>query len=97
MAIDDGATADNVAKRLRLERSSAWRRLNKAVFKGFIVNLETRHRQPGRYRLTDQEVEAEELLPAPEAIEADCVGVRPRGGGLSGRRRRNLRRACRDP
>ena len=38
--------------------------------KGFVVNLETRHRQPGRYRLTDQEIEAEPLLPSVEEIRA---------------------------
>ena len=39
-----------------------------AMNKGFIVNLETRRGQPGRYRLTDQKIEAEELLPSPEAL-----------------------------
>ena len=52
MAIDDGASSDKIAKLLKLDQSAAWRRLNKAAFKGFVVNLETRHRQPGRYRLT---------------------------------------------
>ena len=70
---EEGATADKIAKLLRLDRSSAWRRLNKAQFKGFIVNLETRHRQPGRYRVTNQEVEIEELLPSPTALAAECT------------------------
>ena len=69
MALDDGASSDKIAKLLKLDQSAAWRRLNKAAFKGFVVNLETRHRQPGRYRLTGQEVEAEALLPSPEALE----------------------------
>jgi predicted transcriptional regulator len=68
LASDEGATADKIAKLLRLDRSSAWRRLNKAMFKGFIVNLETRRGQPGRYRVTNQEVEVEELLPSQKAL-----------------------------
>jgi hypothetical protein len=58
---------------LKLDKSSAWRRLRVASTKGYIVNLETRKGQPGRYRVTNQEVEAEELLPAPEAIKGDAV------------------------
>jgi hypothetical protein len=72
LAADDGAASDKIAKLLNLDQSAAWRRLSKAILKGFVVNLEMRHRQPGRYRLTNQEVEAELLLPAPEAI-AECV------------------------
>jgi len=72
LAADEGAASDKIAKLLKLDQSAAWRRLNKAILKGFVVNLETRHRQPGRYRLTNQEVEAELLLPAPEAI-AECI------------------------
>jgi hypothetical protein len=72
LGTDEGATADKIAKLLKLDTSSAWRRLRVAMNKGFVVNLETRHRQPGRYRLTDQEVEAEPLLPSPEAI-AECA------------------------
>jgi hypothetical protein len=70
LAADDGAASDKIAKLLNLDQSAAWRRLSKAILKGFVVNLETRHRQPRRYRLTNQEVEAELLLPAPEAIAA---------------------------
>jgi hypothetical protein len=68
LAADEGATADKIAKLLRLDRSSAWRRLRKAALEGFIVNLETRRGQPGRYRVTSQEVELEDLLPSPEAL-----------------------------
>jgi hypothetical protein len=78
LAPDEGATADKIAKRLRLDKSSAWRRLNKTVFKGFIVNLETRRGQPGRYRVTNQEIEAEDLLPSIEALEEALQPVQPR-------------------
>jgi predicted transcriptional regulator len=68
MPSEEGATADKIAKLLRLDRSSAWRRLRVAMNKGFVVNLETRRGQPGRYRVTSQEIEAEELLPSIEAL-----------------------------
>jgi hypothetical protein len=75
---DFGATAFEVAKLLHLDKSSAWRRLRVAMDKGFITNLETRRGQPGRYRLTDQEIEPVELLPSPEAIGEAMQPVQPR-------------------
>jgi hypothetical protein len=65
---DQGVTASKVAKHLRLDRSSAWRRLNNAILLGFVVNLETRRGQPGRYCLTGQEVDVEDLLPPPDTF-----------------------------
>jgi hypothetical protein len=78
LSLDQGATADKIAKLLRLDKSSAWRRLNKAAFKGFIVNLESRRGQPGRYRVTNQEIEAEDLLPSIEVLEEALQPVQPR-------------------
>jgi hypothetical protein len=71
---DDGATAFEVAKLLKLDKSSAWRRLNVARDKGYVVNLEVRRGQPGRYRVTEQEVEVESLMPAPEEIASHMSG-----------------------
>ena len=68
MPEDDGATAFEVGRRLKLDKSTALRRLRVAMEKGFVVNLEQRKGQPGKYRLTDQEVEAEKLLPSIEEI-----------------------------
>jgi hypothetical protein len=76
---DDGATAFEVAKLLKLDKSTAWRRLGLAMNKGFVVNMETRKGQPGRYRLTDQEIEAESLLPSAEQIEAWMALASERG------------------
>ena len=67
---DDGATAYEISKLLGLDKSTALRRLRVAVEKGFAVNLEQRRGQPGKYRLTDQEVEAENLLPSADEIMA---------------------------
>ena len=76
-AADQGATAFEVGKLLRLDRSSAWRRCNKACQAGFMVNLETRRGQPGRYRVTEQEVTAEELVPSLEALRGAMQPVQP--------------------
>jgi hypothetical protein len=77
-ATQDGATAFEIAKLLRLDKSSAWRRLNKASRDGFVFNLETRKGQPGRYRTTEQEVEAEELLPSLDDLKGVVQPVQPR-------------------
>src|SRR5262249_41830479 len=68
LAKDEGATSDRIGTLLNLDQSAAWRRLKAAQQKGFVQNLETRSHQPGKYRLTDKEIEAKELLPSPEAI-----------------------------
>ena len=68
LAKDEGASALAVAKRLKLDKSAAWRRLKAAMSEGFLLNLETRRGQPGRYRCTGQKIEPVEILPPPEAI-----------------------------
>jgi hypothetical protein len=68
LSVDEGATADKVAKLLKLDKSAGWRRLKVAINGGHVVNLETRRGQPGRYRLTQQEVEVTTLFPSPEEI-----------------------------
>ncbi len=78
LAHDDGATAFEIAKLLRLDKSSAWRRLRVAAEKDFVINMETRKGQPGRYRVSDQEVEPEDLLPSPEALREAMQPVQPR-------------------
>ena len=75
---DDGATAFEVAKLLKLDKSSAWRRLRVGMDKDYITNLETRKGQLGRYRLTDQEIEAEELLPSAQTLGGAVQPLQPR-------------------
>lgn len=78
IAKDEGATAFEIAKLLKLDKSAAWRRLGVAINKGYVVNLETKRGQPGRYRLTDQEIEPEPLLPSAEALKGAMQPVQPR-------------------
>jgi hypothetical protein len=74
MPSGEGATSDKIAKLLKLDQSAAWRRLNNAIHKGFIVNLETRPKQKGRYRATGQELEIEELLPSADELRGGIRG-----------------------
>ena len=67
---DDGATAHEVGKKLGLDRSTALRRLRVLQDKGFVANLEQHRGRPGKYRLTEQEIEAESLLPTVDQIRA---------------------------
>ena len=64
-----GATAFQIATELKLDKSAAWRRLGVAMNKGYVVNLETRPRQRGKYRVTDQEIIPEPLLPSADALK----------------------------
>jgi hypothetical protein len=65
---EEGATAFEVSTILNLDKSAGRRRLLVAIDKGYIVNLESRRGQPGRYRVTDQEVVPEPLLPSADAL-----------------------------
>lgn len=75
---EDGATAFEIAKLLKLDKSAAWRRLGVAMNKGYVLNLETRKGQPGRYRATDQDIEPEPLLPSADALKGAMQPVQPR-------------------
>lgn len=68
MPDDQGASALDIARQLKLDKSAAWRRLKNAQLEGFVVNLEARRGQPGRYRRTTQKIEPMELLPPAEAL-----------------------------
>ena len=66
---DDGTTAKAVGQSLKLDKSTASRRLRSAEDGGFITNLETRKGRPGRYRTTDELIEVEQMLPTSEALK----------------------------
>jgi hypothetical protein len=77
MNTDEGATAQAIGKILKLDKSAARRRLVKAANEGFVVNLETRKGQPGRYRATGQAVEGALLLPQPKVLFASQSPANP--------------------
>ena len=64
----EGVTAQAVGKQLKLDKSSARRRLHGAMDVGLIKNLETRKFQPGLYRTTDVDQDTQELLPTVEEL-----------------------------
>jgi transposase len=59
----EGASAQDIARDLKLDKSAARRRLLSARDEGFVVNLEQRRGMPGKYRVTSQQVEARNILP----------------------------------
>jgi hypothetical protein len=63
-----GATAFEVGQRLKLDKSSALRRLRKAQDHDLVVNLETQRGQPGRYRPAEAIPEAVDILPDPSTL-----------------------------
>ena len=70
MPKDEGATNYEIVKLLGLDKSTVSRRLGRVIGKGFVINLENRRGRSAKYRLTDQEVEAESLLPSTDEIRA---------------------------
>jgi hypothetical protein len=68
MPPDQGTTAQQVAKKLKLDKSAARRRLISAAIEGHVVNLETRKGHPSRYRVTGEVVDFEDVLPAVDEL-----------------------------
>jgi hypothetical protein len=75
---DEGVTAAAVGKELRLDKSSAYRRLVVATDGGFVINLESRPGRPGKFRLTDEQVEAIEIMPTAAGLEMLAAPLTPR-------------------
>jgi hypothetical protein len=69
MDATDGTTAKAVGKKLKLDKSAAYRRLAAAEDGGFVVNLEDKRGRPGKYRTTGEQVEAIEMMPTVEALK----------------------------
>jgi hypothetical protein len=65
----------DVARALHLDKSAASRRVNAALEKGYLVNLETRRGQPSRLILGDPLPEDQEILPTVEALASRCTGA----------------------
>jgi hypothetical protein len=65
----------DVARALHLDKSAASRRVNAAIEKGYLVNLEPRRGQPSNLTLGDPLPEDQEILPPVEALASRCAGV----------------------
>jgi hypothetical protein len=73
----EGTSVMGVAKLLKLDRSTAWRRLSAACDDGYLVNLEQRQRMPGKYRTTGQKVEPVSVLPAALRLAERFSNIQP--------------------
>jgi hypothetical protein len=65
----------DVANALHLDKSAASRRVKAALAKGYLVNQETRRRQPADLILGDPLPEDQEILPTVEALASRCTGA----------------------
>jgi hypothetical protein len=72
-----GASALAVGQILKLDKSAARRRLLAAQADGFVVNLEDRRGQPGRYSVTGQKVEVAEMLPPVDRLTRAHLAATP--------------------
>jgi hypothetical protein len=76
-----GASALEIGRLLKLDKSAAWRRLSAARTEGFIVNLEERKGMTGKYRATGHKVELVNILPTAtdlaEQFNSGCLPLKP--------------------
>jgi hypothetical protein len=68
-----GATATVVAKRLRLNKASASRRLWVAEEAGYVQNDEEREGRPGRWRVGEAMPDEQPILPEPATLLDGCT------------------------
>jgi hypothetical protein len=91
LADEEGATVNQVAARLQLERSTAQRRLQSGRERGYLVNLEDRRGRPARYVLGEPMPDEVVLLPhtctpsadEPTGQEGVCSDAAPAEGNES--------------
>ena len=76
--LKEGTTVQAVLRHLKLDRSSAYRRLQAAVDAEFLVNVEERKGRPGQYRVSEHLQPKEiEMLPDPKVLD-EAVRTRKR-------------------
>ncbi len=69
-----GVSIKAIARKLGLDQSAAWRRVQVAITAGYLRNLETRPRQPARIVLGEPMPDEYEILPAPERLQVCMEG-----------------------
>ena len=74
---EGGASAKDIAKLLKLDKSAARRRLIGACNEDLVVNLETRRGIPGKYRTTGQKAEQIAILPKTADLAAQFFSHTP--------------------
>jgi DNA-binding MarR family transcriptional regulator len=76
---EKAATLRDIAEVLKLDKSTASRRIRTAIDKGFIKNLEDQRGKPGRYVLADPLPDDVEILPQPEVLQCCTVACDSEG------------------
>jgi len=75
----DGVAVAAVARKLRLDKSSAWRRVRSAIDRGYLKNLETRKGHQARLVPDEPLPEDTEVLPSVESIQGCKVAEETEG------------------
>lgn len=70
----ESITATSLSTRLGVDRSTASRRVNAAIKRGWIVNRETKKGQPWELQLGEPLPESQGL-PDPETLKRCCIGI----------------------
>ena len=70
---EKAATLRDIAEELKLDKSTASRRVRTAIDKGFIKNLEDQRGRAGRYVPADPLPDDVEILPPPEVLQCCTV------------------------
>jgi hypothetical protein len=68
LAPDASVTVTDVAHRLQLDPSTTWRRIQDAIAKGYVTNLESAPRRPARLIIGRQLRAGKDLLPDPQHL-----------------------------
>jgi hypothetical protein len=63
-----GVRVKAIARLLRLDKSTARRRLAAACSEGHLINVEEREKAPGQYRVAGQGIKPEDILPTRAAL-----------------------------
>ena len=78
----DGVPLTRVAQKLKLDKSTASRRVTDAITRGHLKNLEEKKGRPARYVIADPLPDDVELLPAVEKLQVKCCSVAPLREGV---------------
>ncbi len=71
---NEGVTIASVARELKLDKSTTWRRVKAAISKGYIKNLEEKRGRPARLVIGDPLPEEVLVLPLPETLTGAVGG-----------------------
>jgi predicted transcriptional regulator len=77
------ARVAQVANLLKIDRSSATRRIRTAVDKGYLLNTENQKGKPNQIVLGDSLPEEQEILPLPEKLGVCSCAAKKQGIGIS--------------